>query len=89
MHKKEKKLIVTFSTTTDAMKMEKHCAKHQIPGRMIPVPREISAGCGLAWRAEPEEEENITKELERSGLKWETMQIAELDTIVFGGEKIK
>ena len=26
-----------------------------IPGRLIPLPREISAGCGLAWRMRLEE----------------------------------
>ena len=27
---------------------------HLIPGRLIPLPRELSAGCGLAWRMPPE-----------------------------------
>ncbi|MDO4556829.1 MAG: DUF3343 domain-containing protein, partial [Lachnospiraceae bacterium] len=26
--------------------MEKKCAEYSIPGRLIPVPREITAGCG-------------------------------------------
>ena len=29
--------------------MEKACRELDVPGRLIPVPREISAGCGLAW----------------------------------------
>lgn len=32
-----------------------YCKEHGISGRLIPVPRELSAGCGLAWRIEPEE----------------------------------
>ena len=47
MRAKELKLIVTFHTTTAAMAMEKACAAAGIPGRLIPVPREITAGCGL------------------------------------------
>ena len=27
----------------------------QSPGGSIPLPRELSAGCGLAWRMPPEE----------------------------------
>ena len=43
MRKKELKLVVTFHTTTDAMAMEKACKEAGAPGRLIPVPREISA----------------------------------------------
>ena len=31
---------------------------------MIPVPREITAGCGLAWKAPPEAEAAICAALE-------------------------
>ena len=51
MRKKELKLVVTFHTTADAMAMEKACKEQNVPGRIIPVPRTISAGCGLAWCA--------------------------------------
>lgn len=49
MRKKELKLVVTFHTTSDAMAMEKACKENNVPGRLIPVPRAISAGCGLSW----------------------------------------
>ena len=51
MRKKELKLVVTFHTTADAMAMEKACKENNTPGRIIPVPRAISAGCGLSWCA--------------------------------------
>lgn len=54
MREKKKYRVFTFQTTTDAMAMEKTCIQHRIPGRIIPVPREISAACGLAWRMEAE-----------------------------------
>ena len=44
MRKKELKLVITFHTTADAMAMEKECKKVGAQGRMIPVPRSISAG---------------------------------------------
>ena len=49
MRQKEWKLVITFHTTADAIAFEKACKSNGKPGRMIPVPREISAGCGLAW----------------------------------------
>jgi hypothetical protein len=36
------------------MAMEKRCRERELPGRLIPVPREISAGCGMCWSAPPE-----------------------------------
>lgn len=53
MRAKALKLIVTFHTTTAAMAMEKACTAAGLPGRLIPVPREITAGCGMSWKAEP------------------------------------
>ena len=49
MRKKEMKLVITFHTTADAMALEKCCKDRGFPGRLIPVPRTISAGCGMAW----------------------------------------
>ena len=59
MREKKDKLVVAFLTTTQAMAAEKYCQKNQIPGRINPLPSEISAECGIAWCAEPEEEEQI------------------------------
>lgn len=59
MRKKELKLVITFHTTADAMAMEKACREREVPGRLIPVPRSISAGCGLAWCAPLEEREQL------------------------------
>lgn len=56
MLKKTEKLVITFHTTTQAMAMESACKKEEADGRLIPVPRVISAGCGLAWCARVESE---------------------------------
>jgi hypothetical protein len=55
--KREKRTycVLTFSTTTAAMAMECFCQEHGVPGRLIPIPTAITAGCGLAWRMLPEE----------------------------------
>ena len=73
MRKKELKLIVTFHTTTDAMAMEKACKEAGAPGRLIPVPREISAGCGLSWCAGIEDRDTIRKVIESIGVQEQEM----------------
>jgi hypothetical protein len=74
MRKKQLKLVITFHTTTDSMAMEKLCKENEANGRMIPVPREISAGCGLAWAADPEEKDRLIELMRSAGLKEEGMQ---------------
>ncbi|MDO4473542.1 MAG: DUF3343 domain-containing protein [Eubacteriales bacterium] len=73
MRKKELKLVVTFHTTSDAMAMEKMCKANGTPGRIIPVPREISAGCGLAWCAALDERDVIASVMKRAGIEEEAM----------------
>ena len=57
MRKREEKCVVTFRTTTAAMEMERICKEHDMPGRLIPVPRAITSGCGMCWAAPPEARE--------------------------------
>ena len=59
MISQEKRLIITFRCTTDAIAMEKSCKATGAPGRLIPVPREVTAGCGLSFSAPIEEKEQI------------------------------
>ena len=73
MRKKELKLVVTFHTTADAMAMEKVCRELDVPGRLIPVPREISAGCGLAWCAPLTERERLVGVMAKRGIEQEDL----------------
>ena len=59
MLQKNEKVVITFRTTTDAMAMETQCKARGADGRLIPVPGEITADCGLAWCAEPDREEAL------------------------------
>ncbi len=59
MREKETRLLVTFRSTTGAMAMEKLCHANHIPGRLIPVPQSITAGCGFSWSAPIESREEI------------------------------
>ncbi len=63
-------LVVTFDATAAAMAAEKYCLERGVPGRLIPVPREITAGCGLAWKAEVDQEEAVTAALEAASIAY-------------------
>ena len=78
MRQKKPTLIITFATTTQAMAMEKFCADNGLPGRIIPVPREITAGCGLSWKAKPEEQQFLTEKLTEAGMVWQQMAVIEI-----------
>ena len=65
MRRKVITTVVTFSTTTAAMKMERTAKESEFPGRLIPIPSEISAQCGLAWKCVEQSEEETEKFLEK------------------------
>lgn len=73
MRKKELKLVIAFHTTADAMAMEKICKETGTPGRLIPVPRVISAGCGLAWCTDLDNRERIISALKNAGIEEEDL----------------
>ena len=78
MREKKDTLVVTFHTTTQAMAAEKYCLANGLPGRIIPVPREITAGCGLSWKAAPEDQEALTKAFTEAGLGWDGMYVIKI-----------
>ena len=49
-----------------------------IPGRLIPIPREITAGCGLSWKTAPEARDEVLTALKKAGYRWEAEYILEL-----------
>ena len=69
MRAKERRLIVAFYTTHDAMAFEDYCLENGAAGRLIPLPREISAGCGLAWSAPPGDEGEMRALLRAAGIQ--------------------
>lgn len=74
----EKKLclVISFNRTIDAMAFEEYCLKNGVSGRLIPLPKEISAGCGLAWKCEVSKADEIKKVL--SDLKMECDRMTEI-----------
>ena len=78
MLKKKPTLIITFATTTQAMAMEAFCASRGLPGRLIPVPREITAGCGLSWKAQPQDKDALLEAMAAADMKWMECHILEI-----------
>ncbi|MEY8352434.1 DUF3343 domain-containing protein [Lachnospiraceae bacterium 54-53] len=73
MKEKEFKVVITFHTTSEAIAMEAACQRDGLPGRLIPVPREISAGCGLSWAMPADWDGDIGKWMSEKGLAWEQL----------------
>lgn len=69
MINQEKRLIITFRCTTDAIAMEKSCKAIGAPGRLIPIPRSISASCGLSWCAGLNDLTTLEKILQKQELE--------------------
>ena len=47
----EIRFIVTFYDTQGAMAFQTACETRGVEGRLIPIPRALQAGCGMAWSA--------------------------------------
>lgn len=71
----EKKLclVISFNKTIDAMAFEEYCLKNSVSGRLIPLPKEISAGCGLAWKCDVDNQKEIEKALSNLSIKCDKM----------------
>ncbi len=68
MREKTFRAVITFDTTAAAMAMEKLCLARGLPGRLIPVPRAITANCGVAWSAPSEEQERLLAAAAEAGV---------------------
>lgn len=73
MREKEQRIVITFHTTAEAMAAESAFKQRGIPGRLIPVPRQISSGCGLAWSSKAEDSAIVTKAVKEESLNLEGM----------------
>jgi pyridoxine 5'-phosphate synthase PdxJ len=61
--------LLTFSTTHSALRAEKALDERSMNFIIVPTPREISEGCGLAVRCHCEDLTQIIKELHKCGIE--------------------
>ena len=69
MREKQLRLVVAFHTTACAMATERLCKKHELDGKLISVPRQITSDCGIAWSASPEVRETLEAQLAAAGVE--------------------
>lgn len=53
------------------MQWEDFCRKKLLPGRLIPLPGFVSAGCGMAWSAPPDQKEALLDAALQAALSYE------------------
>lgn len=71
----EQRVVVTFHTTTEAIAWEKVCKAENLPGRLIPMPPKISAGCGLAWVTTLQNRERLLAGVEEFCLRYDQVLV--------------
>lgn len=87
MIKDEKFLIISAESTHLIIQLEKNLLGKNIPCRVIPLPTEISANCGLAVRVEMDFMEEIKKIAKDENIK-ATISIIERQGLKKNVEKV-
>lgn len=65
---KSLKLVITFASPTQAFAFEAACKQHEIIGRLLPVPVELTGGCGIGWTSRIEDKELVKKFIKENNL---------------------
>ncbi len=71
MRMREPSVLFSFHTTAEAMAMDESCRRDGLPGRLIPIPSFVSAGCGFGWKAPEKDRELLTAYMREKGLSFE------------------
>lgn len=78
MRRRRPVLVIAFSSTEQALAAEALFTNSGLPGRMIPIPSQVSAGCGLAWKAEVDEKPQLLAALAQAGCGYETDAVVQM-----------
>ena len=65
--------VVLFDSTQAALRAEKVLEKAGFPIKLIPVPRQFSADCGLSVRFPFEQAEDVRAALESAGVPFSAL----------------
>ncbi|MDD7267425.1 MAG: DUF3343 domain-containing protein [Lachnospiraceae bacterium] len=69
IRQKQEICLLTFENTHEAMRFEALAAAAGLNGRLIPLPGQIRAGCGLAWRSPAALYDSVVKLAEEREIK--------------------
>ena len=78
MREKKPTLVITFSTTSEVMALESVYTKEMGQGKVIPVPGEVAAGCGLAWCDAPQAKESLCKLMAEKGIAFSAISLIDM-----------
>ena len=78
MRVKTRQMLVTFSSAVQAMAFEQAAWEAGLSGRLIPVPKVITAGCGLAYKAPLEARDSVETLIREQGCSVEGIWELEL-----------
>lgn len=74
----EPRFIVTFFNHEEAMAFQDACERNGVDGRLIPIPRQLTAGCGLVWSAPLTARAPLMKLLDDPAINYSERTILEL-----------
>lgn len=63
------KCLATFNVTSMAIMFERACRKEGLNVKVVPVPRQLSASCGLACNYDCQEEDKIRSICEKRNIE--------------------
>lgn len=64
-------LYISFHTSAEAMATEKKAKLNNINGKLVPLPRRISASCGMAYETDISSKDLIKRILEENDIEWD------------------
>lgn len=64
-------LYISFHTSAEAMATEKKAKLNNINGKLVPLPRRISASCGIAYETDIASKDLIKRILEENYIEWD------------------
>ena len=73
------RFIVTFYNNTGAMAFKKACEERGVAGELIPIPKQLKAGCGLVWSAPLTARVALIQLLDDPSIVWCERTILELE----------
>lgn len=68
-------LYISFYTTAEAIATERAAKKYQVSGKLVPIPRRLSAGCGMAFRTDVENYHILESILASEDIEYEEFRI--------------
>ncbi|QKF07887.1 DUF3343 domain-containing protein [Berryella wangjianweii] len=68
-------VVITFHTHTDAIACQAACKAAGVEGRLVTIPRDLSAGCGYAWRCALDQRAESERVLADAGIEVEELHV--------------